>query len=79
MGPAIVRDIFTNNVAIGKCDNCKDPEDGRLEAPTIKGDRTIDKVSNLVNKPKLNEKYTDAWFLQQNPQYWNNLRTMESL
>ena len=37
------------------------------------------KVSNLVNRPRLNEKYTDAWFLKENPQYWANLRAMESL
>ena len=36
-------------------------------------------MSNLVNKPKLNDKYEDAWFLKQNPQYWANLRAMESL
>lgn len=37
------------------------------------------KVSNLVNKPKLNDKYEDAWFLKQNPQYWANLRAIDSL
>lgn len=36
-------------------------------------------MSNLVNKPKLNDKYEDAWFLKQNPQYWANLRAMDSL
>ena len=24
----------------------------------------------------MNMKYDDAWFLQQNPQSWNNIRTM---
>ena len=30
----------------------------------------------MVREPALNAKYDDAWFLKQNPQHWNNLRTM---
>ena len=29
-----------------------------------------------MQNPKMNMKYDDAWFLQQNPQSWNNMRTM---
>jgi hypothetical protein len=42
-------------MAKGVCELCKDPEDDNLEGK---------KVSNLVNKPRLNDKYTDAWFLK---------------
>ena len=59
-----MRELFTNNVAIDQCDDCK-PKPG---APQT--------VSNLVSNPTLNVKYDDAWFLKQNPQHWNNLRTM---
>lgn len=54
-GKDIIEDLFTNNMAKGVCELCKDPEDDNLEG---------NKVSNLVNKPRLNERYTDAWFLK---------------
>ena len=59
-----VKELFTNNVATDVCDDCK---------PTAATPQT---VSSLVSNPVLNVKYDDAWFLKQNPQHWNNLRTM---
>lgn len=59
-----VKELFTNNVAMNQCEDCK---------PTPPGPQ---KVSNLVRDPALNVKYDDAWFLKQNPQHWTNLRTM---
>ena len=59
-----IKEIFTSNVALNQCDNCKHK------------DAAPQKVSNLVEDPKLNLKYDDAWFLKQNPQHWNNIRTM---
>ena len=58
-----VKELFTNNTASNTCDLCKP-----LKDPDVK-------VSNLVSDPQLNLKYDDAWFLQNNPQHWNNLRT----
>jgi len=59
----MVKTLFTGNVALNQCNDCKDD----TVAPT--------KVSNLVQKPQMNNKYEDAWFLKQNPQHWNNVRT----
>jgi hypothetical protein len=59
-----VRELFTNHVASDTCADC---------APRKAGQEG---VSNLVADPKLNLKYDDAWFLQHNPQYWENLRTV---
>ena len=78
----IVQDLFTNNAVKNQNDKLvyvnKKPEFTNLEETIVSGASTA-KVSNLVNKPRLNEKYTDAWFLKENPQFWNNLRAMESL
>ena len=59
-----VRELFTNNVATNQCEDCK-PKSSKAGG-----------VSNLVSEPQLNLKYDDAWFLQHNPQHWNNLRTV---
>ena len=48
---SIVKDLFTNNVATNQCDRCK-PKD-----LIHKG------ISNLVQEPRLNPTYDDAWFL----------------
>lgn len=50
-----VKELFTGNVAMNVCEDCK-PKD-----PSNKG------ISNLIADPKLNLKYDDAWFLQHNP------------
>jgi len=60
-----IKEIFTSNVAMNKCDDCKDK------------DAAPQKLSNLTEAPKMNSKYDDAWFLKQNPQHWSNLRTMD--
>jgi hypothetical protein len=56
----MVKTLFTGAT---KCDDCKE----QAPPPT--------KVSNLLNQPAMNSKYSDAWFLHNNPQYWNNIRT----
>ena len=59
-----VKELFTNDIYTGlNTENSRSMKD-----PVVK-------VSNLVSDPQLNLKYDDAWFLQQNPQHWNNLRT----
>ena len=60
----MVKHLFTGNVAVDKCNDCKD----KAAPPT--------KVSNLIQTPNMNNKYDDAWFLKHNPQYWNNIRTI---
>lgn len=51
----MIKTLYTNDVAISKCNNCRDPG----EEPT--------KVSNLLRDPQMNGKYDDAWFLKNNP------------
>lgn len=60
----MVKQLFTNDVALDQCKDCRAPDPASA------------KVSNLTSNPKINMKYDDAWFLQQNPQSWNNIRTM---
>jgi len=60
----MVKHLFTGDVAINKCKDCKDKSVPKT------------KISNLISSPKMNTKYDDAWFLQNNPQYWNNIRTV---
>lgn len=59
-----VKELFTNNVALDICDDCKPAVPGKLG------------VSNLINEPSLNVKYDDAWFLKENPQHWANIKTI---
>ncbi len=48
---SMVKELFTNNIATNTCDKCK-PE----ELPGTK-------VTNLVGKVTMNQKYDDAWYL----------------
>lgn len=64
---SMVKELFTGNVAMDVCENCKP----KAAAPS--------KVSNLVTQPEINSKYDDAWYLKHNPQVWNNLRTLGPL
>jgi hypothetical protein len=59
---SMVKHLFTGDVAVSKCDDCRDS----AGVPKT--------VSNLIQDPRMNTKYDDAWFLKHNPQYWNNLR-----
>lgn len=59
----MVKTMFVGDIEAGKCVGYDQP------APPTK-------VSNLLQKPALNSKYDDAWFLQNNPQYWNNIRSL---
>ena len=63
----MIKHLFTNDVALGQCDNCKPEEPGAVT------------VSNLVGKPTINSKYDDAWYLKHNPQQWANVRTVGKL
>lgn len=63
-----VKELFTNPIHTGEYTPYEEFKKKPLKDPTVK-------VSNLVSDPTLNLKYDDAWFLQNNPQHWNNLRT----
>lgn len=75
----MVKTLFTNNVALDQCDNCKPQNFIDPNCELVGGDKITARVSAVMKEPKLNSKYDDAWYLLHNPQHWNNLRTMGQL
>ena len=52
---SMIKELFTNDIAADQCDGCRP------------GDPPLSKVSNLIGKVTMNQKYDDAWYLKNNP------------